>query len=156
MVHTRKSFSDECILLPLYVYNNHQDTKSARLIAECKRTLTVILLIMYGSIPVVTIPPGNVTQHSPGVGNCVDCLVPGVDTENRNARYARGLVPSLQARWAVWQDGVRNFVGNTQGLILNTWIFSPSPAPFFNLHAPTLLPNETPFSIYPGGGKYAL
>ena len=39
------SFSHECILLPLYVYNNsysynmHQDRKSARLIAVCKRTL---------------------------------------------------------------------------------------------------------------------
>ena len=32
------SFSDECILLPSYVYNMHQDTKSARLIAVCKRT----------------------------------------------------------------------------------------------------------------------
>ena len=31
------SFSDECILLPSYVYNMHQDTKSARLIAVCKR-----------------------------------------------------------------------------------------------------------------------
>ena len=34
------SFSHECILLPSYVYNMHQDTKSARLIAVCKRTLT--------------------------------------------------------------------------------------------------------------------
>ena len=80
---------------------------------------------MYGSIPAVTIPPeqppGNVTQHSPGVGNCVDCLVPGGgDAGNRNTRYARGLVPSLQARRAIWQNGVRNFAGNTQGLILNT------------------------------------
>ena len=33
------SFSHECILLPLYVYNMHQDRKSARLIAVCKRTL---------------------------------------------------------------------------------------------------------------------
>ena len=42
--------------------------------------------------------PGNVTQHSPGVGNCADCLV---DAGNRNTRYATGLVPSLQARQAV-------------------------------------------------------
>ena len=62
-------------------------------------------------------PPGNVTQHSPGVGNCVDCLVGAGD---RNTQYERGLVHSLQARSAVWQDGVRNFAGNTQGLILNT------------------------------------
>ena len=32
------SFSHECILLPLYVYNMHQDTKSALLIPVCKRT----------------------------------------------------------------------------------------------------------------------
>ena len=119
------SFSDECIFLPLYVYNILQDGKSARLIAMCKRTLiTVILLIMYGSIPAVTIspglPPGNVTQQSPRVGNCVDYLVPRVDAGNTNTRYARGLVPSLQARRAVWQDGVRNFAENTQGLILTT------------------------------------
>ena len=31
-------FSHECILLPLYVYNIHRDTKSARLIAVCKRS----------------------------------------------------------------------------------------------------------------------
>ena len=30
------------ILLPLYVYNMHQDTKSARLIAVCKRSFTRI------------------------------------------------------------------------------------------------------------------
>ena len=35
------SFSHECILLPSYVFNMHQDTKSTRLIAVCKRTLTV-------------------------------------------------------------------------------------------------------------------
>ena len=43
MVHPRKYtalFSHECILLPLYVYNMHQDTKSARLIAECERTFS--------------------------------------------------------------------------------------------------------------------
>ena len=42
MVHLRKytaSFSHECILLPSCVYNMHQDTKSARLNAVCKRTL---------------------------------------------------------------------------------------------------------------------
>ena len=105
---------------------------------------TVILLIMHGSILAVTIPLGDVTQYSPGVWNCVDCLVPGGKCGNRNTRCARGLVPSLQTRRAVLQDGVRNFAGNTQGLILNTWIFAPSPAPFFNLRAPTILPNETP------------
>ena len=31
-------FSHECILLPSYIYNMHQDTKSARLIALCKRS----------------------------------------------------------------------------------------------------------------------
>ena len=31
------SFSHECTLLPSYVYNMHQDTKSVRLIAVCKR-----------------------------------------------------------------------------------------------------------------------
>ena len=44
MVHPRKYtalFSHECILLPLYVYNMHQDTKSIRLIAVCQRSLTV-------------------------------------------------------------------------------------------------------------------
>ena len=30
----------ECILLPSYLYNMHQDTKSARLIAVCKRTFS--------------------------------------------------------------------------------------------------------------------
>ena len=43
-VHPRKYsviFSHECILLPLYVHNMHQDTKSARLIAVCKRTFLV-------------------------------------------------------------------------------------------------------------------
>ena len=74
---------------------------------------------MYGSIPAVTIYPGQ-REHSPRVGNCVDYLVPRVDAGNTNTRYARGLVPSLQARRAVWQDGVRNFAENTQGLILNT------------------------------------
>ena len=34
------SFSHQCILLPLYGYNMHQDTKSSRLIAVCKRSLT--------------------------------------------------------------------------------------------------------------------
>ena len=34
------SFSHECILLPSYVYNMHQDTKSTQLIAVCKRTDT--------------------------------------------------------------------------------------------------------------------
>ena len=33
------SFSHECILLPSHVYNMHQDTKSTRLIAVCKRAL---------------------------------------------------------------------------------------------------------------------
>ena len=45
MVHRRistSSFSHECILLPSHVYNMHQDTKSARLIAVCKRSLTKI------------------------------------------------------------------------------------------------------------------
>ena len=37
------SFSHECILLPLYLYNIHQDTKSVRLIAVCNwRTCTLI------------------------------------------------------------------------------------------------------------------
>ena len=50
----------------------------------------------------------------------------------------------------VWQDGVRNFAGNTQGLILNTWVFAPSPAPFFNLRTPTLLCEKFVFltSVY--------
>ena len=74
---------------------------------------------MYGSIPAVTIYPGQ-REHSPRVGYCVDCLLPGVDAGNRNTRYARSLVPSLEARRAVWQDGVGNFAENTQGLILNT------------------------------------
>ena len=34
--------SHECILLPFYVYNMHQDTRSARLIAVCKRTFSQI------------------------------------------------------------------------------------------------------------------
>ena len=39
LTHKRtSSFSHECILLPSYVYNMHQDTKSARLIVVCKRT----------------------------------------------------------------------------------------------------------------------
>ena len=44
MVHSGKhivifpSFSHECIVLPSYVCNMHQDTKSARLITVCKRT----------------------------------------------------------------------------------------------------------------------
>ena len=42
MVHPQKYsvISHECILLPSYVYNMRQDTKSARLIAVCKRTLS--------------------------------------------------------------------------------------------------------------------
>ena len=32
-------FSHECILLPSYVHNIHQDTKSARLIVVCKRSV---------------------------------------------------------------------------------------------------------------------
>ena len=36
------SFSHECILLPSYVYNMHQDTKSAQLIAVCKASFPVI------------------------------------------------------------------------------------------------------------------
>ena len=32
------SFYHEYVLLPSYVYNMHQDKKSARLIAVCKRT----------------------------------------------------------------------------------------------------------------------
>ena len=53
---------------------------------------------MYGSIPAVTIPPeqppGNVTQHSPGVGNCVDCLVPGGEM--------RGIeIPGTQGVWCL-------------------------------------------------------
>ena len=32
-----RHFLTECILLPSYVYNIHQDTKSAQLIAVCKR-----------------------------------------------------------------------------------------------------------------------
>ena len=35
-----RHFLTECILLPLYVYNMHQDTKSARLIAVSKRSLS--------------------------------------------------------------------------------------------------------------------
>ena len=35
------SFSHESILLPSYVYNMHQDTKLARLIAACKRSLNL-------------------------------------------------------------------------------------------------------------------
>ena len=34
----RRHFLTECILLPSYVYNMHQDTKSARLIPVCKRS----------------------------------------------------------------------------------------------------------------------
>ena len=37
----QRHFLTECILLPLYVYNMHQDTKSARLIAVCKRSFRV-------------------------------------------------------------------------------------------------------------------
>ena len=36
------SFFHECILLPSYVYNMHQDWKSSRLIAVCKRTLNIL------------------------------------------------------------------------------------------------------------------
>ena len=36
-------FLTECILLPLYVYNMHQDTKSARLIAVCNRSFSDVL-----------------------------------------------------------------------------------------------------------------
>ena len=41
MVHLENtaSFSHERILLPLYVYNMHQDTKSAQLITVCTRTI---------------------------------------------------------------------------------------------------------------------
>ena len=38
------SFSEECISLHLYVYKIHQDTKSTRLIALCKRTLITVIL----------------------------------------------------------------------------------------------------------------
>ena len=34
-------------LLPSFVYNMHQDTKSARLIAVCKRTLNVVVFVEY-------------------------------------------------------------------------------------------------------------
>ena len=40
---TASWFSRECILLPSYVYNMLQDTKSARLIAVCKRSLRLEL-----------------------------------------------------------------------------------------------------------------
>ena len=36
------SFSQDCILLLSYVYNMHQDTKSSRLIAVCKRSFNVL------------------------------------------------------------------------------------------------------------------
>ena len=49
----------------------------------------------------------------------------GVDAGNRNTRYARGLVPSLEAHQVVCQDGVRDFAGNTQILRL-TCVRSPS------------------------------
>ena len=49
----------------------------------------------------------------------------GVDVGNRNTRYARGLVPSLEAHQVVCQDGVRDFAGNTQILRL-TCVRSPS------------------------------
>ena len=39
------SFSHECILLPLYVYNMHEDTKSAQLIAMCKSTIRHICML---------------------------------------------------------------------------------------------------------------
>ena len=42
IVHPQKyevvSFAQKCILLPSYVYNMHQDTKSARLIVVWKRS----------------------------------------------------------------------------------------------------------------------
>ena len=41
--------SHECILLPFYVYNMHQDTKSARLIAVCKRTFILVYTFIYES-----------------------------------------------------------------------------------------------------------
>ena len=39
MHESTSSSSHECILLPSCIYNMHQDTKSAQLIAVCKRTL---------------------------------------------------------------------------------------------------------------------
>ena len=36
----QRHFLTECILLPSYVYNMHQDTKLARLIGVCKRTFS--------------------------------------------------------------------------------------------------------------------
>ena len=55
MVNPRStsSFSHECILLPSYVYNMHQDTKSARLIAVCKRTLMLVSIRIFKNIYMV-------------------------------------------------------------------------------------------------------
>ena len=38
----KATFSHECILLPSYLYNMHQDTKSSQLLAACKRTLIAV------------------------------------------------------------------------------------------------------------------
>ena len=40
-------FSHKCILLPSYVYNMHQDTKSARLIAVCKRSFNLYSVVLF-------------------------------------------------------------------------------------------------------------
>ena len=122
------SFSDQCILLPLYVYNIHQDTKSARLIAVSRTYLNNSYIThnaLFNSCCDHPPPgnPGNVTQHSTGVGNCVDCLVLGGRCEEQ--RYSAcerfgACLSCKQARRAVSQYGVRNFAGDTQGIILNT------------------------------------
>ena len=49
-----RHFLTECILLPLYVYNMHQDTKSTWLIAVCKHSFNRLvshLLHKYGTMP---------------------------------------------------------------------------------------------------------
>ena len=61
MVHSRKHVHRHfltnafcsVILLPSYVYNMHQDTKSARLIAVCKRTLMLVSIRIFKNIYMV-------------------------------------------------------------------------------------------------------
>ena len=72
-----------------------------------------ILFLIYYTNLYCTRPQTHSNSNSLGVGNCVDCLVPGgtVGAGNRNTQYQRGLVPILRARRAVWQDGVRILCG---------------------------------------------
>ena len=108
------SFSDQCILLPLYVYNIHQDTKSARLIAVSRTYLNnsnITHNALFNSCCDHS-PPGKSRQRDPAQPGCRELCwlfgpggqVRGIEILGMRAVWCMPILQaSTQGSWSIWR-----------------------------------------------------